>query len=136
MIRVLMGPKGSGKSKVLISLVSEATANEAGNVVCVVKDDRYNYSVEHSVRLINSQEFVLNGASEFYGFICGIISMNFDVSHIFIDSITRIMNSSIANIDDIIPYLEKLSEKFDINFTIVVSGDQTEANVLTKKYII
>jgi serine kinase of HPr protein (carbohydrate metabolism regulator) len=131
-----MGPKGSGKSKTLISLVSEAVTNEEGSVVCIVKDDRYNYSVEHSVRLINSQEFVLNGASELYGFICGIISMNFDVSHIFIDSVTKIMNSSIADIDEIIPYLESLSEKMKINFTIVVSGDQAEANELTKKYTI
>lgn len=136
MIRVLMGPKGSGKSKTLISLVSEAVTNEEGSVVCVVKDDRYNYSVEHSVRLINAQEFILNGASELYGFICGVISMNFDVSHIFIDSITKIMNVSIADVDKFIPYLENLSEKFNIDFTIVISGDQQEANELTKKYII
>ena len=135
MIRLLMGAKGTGKSKILISWISESVNTEEGSVVCIVKDDRYNYSVEHSARLINAQEFSINGAKELYGFLCGVISMNFDVSHIFIDSITTVMKSSITDIDDVLPYLEKLSDKFSINFTVIVSGDKTEATDSMKKYL-
>ena len=96
MIKVLIGPKGTGKSKTLISWVSEAVDNEHGNVVCIVKDDRYNLSISRDARLINISDFEINGAGEFYGFLCGLISMNFDVTHIFIDSLTSLIKSSVA----------------------------------------
>ena len=117
MIKVLIGPKGTGKSKTLISWVAEAVESEHGNVVCIVKDE-------------------INGAGELYGFLCGLISMNFDVTHIFIDSLTTIMKSSVKDADSVIPYLEKLSAQFNIKFTIMISGEEAEAQDLTKKYIV
>lgn len=136
MIKVLIGPKGTGKSKTLISWVGQAVESEHGNVVCIVKDDRYNLSISRDARLINASDFDINGAGELYGFLCGLISMNFDVTHIFIDSLTSIMKTSVAAVDDAIPYIEKLSEKFNIKFTIMVSGEETEAKELTQKYIV
>ena len=136
MIKVLIGPKGTGKSKTLISWVAEAIENENGNVVCIVKDDRYNLSISREARLINASDFDINGAGELYGFLCGLISMNFDVTHIFIDSLTTIMKSSVKDADLVIPYLEKLSAQFNINFTIMISGEEAEAQEATKKYIV
>ncbi|MBO5409409.1 MAG: hypothetical protein J6A61_08460 [Clostridia bacterium] len=136
MIKVLIGPKGTGKSKTLISWVAESVENEHGNVVCIVKDDRYNLSISRDARLINASDFDINGAGELYGFLCGLISMNFDVTHIFIDSLTTIMKSSVKDADLVIPYLEKLSEQFNIKFTIMISGEEAEAQDLTKKYIV
>jgi len=136
MIKVLISPKGTGKSKTLISWVAEAVENEHGNVVCIVKDDRYNLSISRDARLINASDFEINGAGELYGFLCGLISMNFDVTHIFIDSLTTIMKSSVKDADLVIPYLEKLSNQFNIKFTIMISGEEAEAQDLTKKYIV
>jgi len=136
MIQVLISPKGTGKSKTLISWVAEAVENEHGNVVCIVKDDRYNLSISRDARLINASDFEINGAGELYGFLCGLISMNFDVTHIFIDSLTTIMKSSVKDADLVIPYLEKLSNQFNIKFTIMISGEEAEAQDLTKKYIV
>ncbi len=136
MIKVLIGPKGTGKSKTLISWVAEAVENEHGHVVCIVKDDRYNLSISRDARLINASDFEINGAGELYGFLCGLISMNFDVTHIFIDSLTTIMKSSVKDADLVIPYLEKLSAQFNIKFTVMISGDEAEAQELTKKYIV
>lgn len=136
MIKVLIGPKGTGKSKTLISWVAEAVENEHGNVVCIVKDDRYNLSISRDARLINASDFDINGAGELYGFLCGLISMNFDVTHIFIDSLTTIMKSSVKDADLVVPYLEKLSAQFNIKFTIMISGDEAEAQEATKKYIV
>ncbi len=136
MIKVLIGPKGTGKSKTLISWVAEAVENEHGHVVCIVKDDRYNLSISRDARLINASDFEINGAGELYGFLCGLISMNYDVTHIFIDSLTTIMKSSVKDADLVIPYLEKLSAQFNIKFTIMISGDEAEAQELTKKYIV
>ena len=136
MIKVLIGPKGTGKSKTLITWVAEAVENEHGNVVCIVKDDRYNLSIPRDARLINASDFEINGAGELYGFLCGLISMNFDVTHIFIDSLTTIMKSSVKDADLVIPYLEKLSAQFNIKFTIMISGDEADAQAATAKYIV
>lgn len=136
MIKVLIGPKGTGKSKTLISWVSEAVDNEHGNVVCIVKDDRYNLSISRDARLINISDFEINGAGELYGFLCGLISMNFDVTHIFIDSLTSIIKSTVGEADNVVPYLEKLSQQFNIKFTVMISGEEAEAKELTKKYIV
>ncbi len=136
MIKVLIGPKGTGKSKTLISWVAEAVGSENGNVVCIVKDDRYNLSISRDARLINVSDFEINGAGELYGFLCGLISMNFDVTHIFIDSLTTIMKSSVSDADSVIPYLEKLSEQFNIKFTVMISAEEADAPELVKKYIV
>ena len=136
MIKVLIGPKGTGKSKTLISWVAEAVESEHGNVVCIVKDDRYNLSISREARLINASDFDINGAGELYGFLCGLISMNFDVTHIFIDSLTTIMKSSVKDADLVIPYLEKLTAQFNIKFTIMLSGEEAEAEEAVKKYIV
>ena len=136
MIRILMGSKGMGKTKTLITWLNEASTSEEGKVVCVVKDDKYNHSTPRSIRLINSRDFDINGANEFYGFLCGIISMNFDVSHIFIDSISTVMKVTIKDIDLIIPYLKKLEEQFSIDFTVLISGDVSEATDVIKEYIV
>lgn len=135
MIRVLIGPKGTGKTKTLITWVEEAVKQEHGHVVCIVKDDKYNYTMPREARVINTKEFVLNSPKMMYGFLCGVISMNFDVTHIFIDSLATMMKSSIADVDSIIPYLETLSEDFNISFTVLLSGEESEALELTKKYI-
>lgn len=136
MIRVLIGPKGTGKTKTLISWVEQADQSEHGHVVCIAKDDRYNFSVPHSVRLIDTKEFKLDKPEMMYGFLCGVISMNFDVTHIFIDSLSSIMKGSIADVDAVIPYLESLSEEFNISFTLLLSGAADEAGEAVKKYII
>ena len=136
MIRVLIGPKGTGKTKTLISWVEQADQSEHGHVVCIAKDDRYNFSVPHSVRLIDTKEFNLSTAEMMYGFLCGVISMNFDVTHIFIDSLSSIMKCSIADMDAVVPYLETLSEEFNISFTLLLSGEENEAGDALKKYII
>lgn len=136
MIRVLIGSKGTGKTKTLISWVEQADKSEHGHVVCIAKDDRYNFSVPHSVRLIDTKEFDLHTPELMCGFLCGVISMNFDVTHIFIDSLSSIMKCSIAEVDAVIPYLESLSEEFNISFTLLLSGDASEAGEATAKYII
>lgn len=136
MIKVLIGPKGTGKTKTLISWVEQADQSEHGHVVCIAKDDRYNFSVPHSVRLIDTKAFTMTTPEMLYGFLCGVISMNFDVTHVFIDSLSTIMKSSIADVDSVIPYLETLSEEFNISFTLLLSGDASEAGEAVKKYII
>ena len=86
MINILIGPKGTGKTKVFIDMVNKALETEKGNVVCVTKGDRHTFDISSSIRMVNTDDFGVKSCDEFYGFICGMISQNFDITHIFLQS--------------------------------------------------
>ncbi len=136
MINILIGPKGTGKTKVFIDMVNQAKETEKGNVVCITKGDRHTFDISSSIRLVNTDEFEINNINEFYGLVSGIISQNFDITHIFVDSITKITKVTVAEIDTVIPALEKLSEKFSVDFTIAISALKEEAGGNIGKYIV
>ena len=136
MINILIGPKGTGKTKVFIEMVNKAKETEKGNVVCITKGDRHTFDISSSIRLVNTDDFEINNINEFYGFVSGIISQNFDITHIFIDSITKITNVTVAEFDAIIPAIEKLGEKFSVDFTIAISAPKEEAGANIEKYTV
>lgn len=136
MISIIMGHKGSGKTKAFIEKVNLASVEETGTVVCIMKGDRHTFDLKSSVRLVDTVDFDLDGYKVFYGFICGIISRDFDITHIFIDSVTKIVNSDMEKLSGFLEYLEKLSQQFNIKFTLTISSDSTETPEGIKKYLI
>ena len=86
MIQLIIGNKGSGKTKKLIDLVNTATETSKGNVVCVEKGDTLTYSITHKARLIDAESYGINGYGELYALLCGIQSANHDVTDIFVDA--------------------------------------------------
>ncbi|NLB82266.1 MAG: hypothetical protein GX800_11810 [Clostridiaceae bacterium] len=136
MISIILGQKGSGKTKTFLDLVNKASAEEIGNVVCIEKGDRHNFDLRSTVRLIDTSDFDLDSYKVFYGFICGIISGDYDITHIFIDSVTKIANTNMDKFSSFLEYIENLSNQFNIKFTITVSADISEAPEGVKKYLI
>jgi len=136
MIKIIMGQKGAGKTKALIDIVNKATDEEKGNVVCITNSNRFLLDLKSSVRLVNTSDFDLDLYIIFYGYLCGIISRDYDITHIFIDSITNIVNPDFNELNVFLEYLEKLSERFNISFTMTISSETVEANGLMKKYLL
>ncbi len=136
MINILIGPKGTGKTKVFINGVNEALKTEKGNVVCVTKDGRHTFDISSEVRMVTTEDFGIKTVEEFYGFICGMISQNFDITHIFIDSITKIADISVAQFDAIIPKIEELAKKYSVKFTVAISAPKEEAGASITKYMV
>ncbi|MDO5397479.1 MAG: twitching motility protein PilT [bacterium] len=135
MVELLIGKKGTGKTKALIEKVNNASAVVKGNVVFISKDSaRSMYDIKSKVRMVDTKEFSITTYSEFLGFICGIISRDFDITNIFIDGIFKIVDSD--NLDGFETFLEKLQEvstKFNIDFEISVSIDKDAAPDYIKK---
>lgn len=135
MIELLIGKKGTGKTKVLIDNVHKAAQNAHGNVVFISNDTSRNmYDIKSDIRMADTKEFNINSWDEFLGFICGIISGNFDITNIFIDGILKIVNNSMDGFEGFLKSLENISEKFNISFEISVSIDANEAPDYIKKY--
>ena len=121
MLKLIVGAKGSGKTKTLINLVNDAVANSNGCVVCVEKGIKLRYDVTSRCRLINVDEYFVFDARALYGFIAGILASNHDVSDIFIDSALRICNEDLDAFERFIHDVDELADSHQINVVITAS---------------
>ena len=126
MINILTGKKGSGKTKHLIALAHEAVKVSKGNVVCVEKGDTLTYDVDHKARLINIEDYGINGFDMLYGFISGLCAGNYDITDILVDSTLKIGGKDIAALAEFLKKIAPLSEQTNISFTFSVSADADE----------
>ncbi len=123
MIKIIIGRKGSGKTKLLVDMVNEATKASLGNVVCIEKGDTLTYSVTHKARLIDADAFGISGYGEYYGMVAGIKSGNHDVTHIFGDATLRI---GTRDYEELCAFFERISKIEDVEFIFTVSADKEE----------
>ncbi len=136
MIKCIVGLKGSGKTKQLIQLVNEAAHAEHGSVICIEKDPKLTYDINHKCRLIDTDQYDISGFEGFYGFLCGLYSQNYDITAMFIDSLYKITGSdNAAEAEAFMVKLKKFSDKTGINFTVTVSSAPETLPAGILKYI-
>ena len=136
MLQLLIGKKGTGKTKILLSNVNESAKSAAGNVVFISNNTSQNmYDITSKVRMTDTSEFDITSWDEFLGFICGIISGNFDITNIFIDGTLKIVKNSMDGFEAFLTRLDEIGKKFDIDFELSVSVDAQEAPEYIKKYV-
>ena len=135
MIKVLIGKKGSGKTKTLIDSVNDAAKNAHGDIVFVSCDTkRHMYDLAQRVRMVDTSGFALKTYDEFYGFLCGLISNNFDISNIYIDSIFKIIGTELDGLDRFFDDIEGLAKHYNISFLLTISIDAADAPEYIIKY--
>ena len=119
-----MGLKGSGKTKQLIELVQKAVEEESGDVVCIEKGAKLTYDIPYKVRLIEASQYDFDGYVFLKGFISGLHSANYDITHIFIDSALRIIGVDVDDrAEEFLNWCESFSERENVKFTITISAD-------------
>ena len=136
MVRLIMGVKGSGKTKQLIELINNAAKDEPGNVVCIEPKKELTYDIDYNIRLIASNEYTLPTYEVFQGFLSGIYAGNYDITHIFIDSLTKIVPSEATSleVENFLDWLNNFGEDNNIKFTVTISADESLASDGVKKY--
>ncbi|MBQ1270110.1 MAG: hypothetical protein IIW34_03930 [Clostridia bacterium] len=129
MIKVIMGSRGTGKTKKMIEIVNKAVNEEAGNVVCIEKGQNLRYNLKFSVKLIDVSEYPMElNYDTVFAYICGIYSGNYDITHIFIDSLYKLAGDDNADhAAEFLAKLERFSEATGIKFTIMISADVATA---------
>ena len=135
MLKLMIGVKGTGKTKTLIEMVNNATSISQGAVVCIEKGDKLRYDIKYQARLINTEEFMVADAKTLYGFIAGILASNHDVTELFIDSALKICNNDVADFEGMLDRLAALVEKTKTNLFITSSMPVEEASDAIKKYL-
>ncbi len=122
MVTLILGKKGSGKTKKLMELCNTAVAQSKGNVVFIEKDNTLTYDVNHQVRLVSAADFGICGFEALYGFVAGMCAGNYDITDIFVDSTLKIGGTDMAALE---AFVEKMS-KLDVRTVLSVSADKSE----------
>ena len=135
MIRVIVGKKGSGKTKQVIEMINSAVDTEHGNVVCIEKGEKLMLDISHKIRLVEASEYDIADYTAMKGFISGLYAGNYDITHIFIDSLTKIIGAEVNfETEKFLDWLNNFSQKNNIKFTITVSDEESLVSEGIKKY--
>lgn len=136
MVRLIMGMKGSGKTKQLIELINNAAKDEPGNVVCIEANRNMTYDIHYHIRLIDAQEYKLNNYDLFRGFISGLYSGNYDISHVFIDNLCKTVGRDVGpDTEEFLNWLDTFGEKNNIKFTVTISAETSDATEGMQRYL-
>ena len=135
MVKVIYGVKGTGKTKTLIETANNMALESKGDIVFIDDCNELMYDLKHNIRFVNVSEFPVKGNAAFLGFICGIISEDYDIEGIFIDGLTYITNQKIEFLESFFRELNEVSLKYNIKFFISINGETTNLPEFLKEYI-
>ena len=135
MIHVIMGLKGSGKTKKLIDAVHSAVAEAHGDVVCIEYGKKLTYDVSYKVRLVDSKEYAISSIEMLKGFLSGLHAGNFDITHVFIDNLYKTIGNDKAAGEEFIVWCAKFAADNNMEITITLSEDPANASEAMKQYI-
>lgn len=126
MVTLIVGKKGSGKTKKLIERANEAVKTSNGNVVVIEKGLKLTYDISHQVRLVDSDSYAVSGMEALSGFVSGICAGNYDVTDIFVDSTLKIIGQDMKSLEEFVTRMNKLSKEAETNVILLVSADKSE----------
>ena len=137
MVKIIMGLKGSGKTKELVGLVCKAVSEGEGDVIVIEKDRKLTYDIPYQARLIDAGSYDIGTYEFFKGFISGIHAGNYDITHFFIDNFYKLVNDrEEANVVEFILWLVAYAERENIEFVISMSSDREKCPEELKPYLI
>ncbi|MBR2177235.1 MAG: hypothetical protein IJ861_09885 [Clostridia bacterium] len=126
MVKLIIGKKGTGKTKKLISLANEAVESSNGNVVVIEKGSKLTYDVTHKARLIDTEQYAITGFDAFFGFLSGLCAGNYDVTDVLVDSTLKIGGQDFEQFASFVEKINSLAAKTETQFTFLVSADESE----------
>lgn len=135
MLKLIIGLKGTGKTKTLIEMVNDALHKSEGAVICVEKGNKLTYDVNYQCRLIDTDAYSVTDFTALYGFIAGILASNHDVTDIFVDSALKIGNNDLAAFPAFLDAVNKLTEQLGVHCVMTSSVAPEEAPESVKKYL-
>ena len=137
MVQIIMGLKGSGKTKKLVDMVRAAVNEETGDVVCIEKERKLTFDIPYQARLIEAGSYDVGNYEFLKGLICGVHAGHYDITHFFIDNFYKLVNDkSVEALESFLAWLDKFSAAENISFVISVSADPATVSDEVRKYIL
>ena len=123
MIQIIAGLQGAGKTKTLIDMANSLAKTNNGHIVYVDADESQIFRLDYSIRLVQTAEYPLKSSSEFFGFVCGILSQDYDINTVFIDGLLKNAKIEVAQIGELLDRVNEVGNRYNINFIISMSCD-------------
>ena len=133
MIHVIMGLKGSGKTKKLLDSIHNAVAEAHGDVVCIEYGKKLTYDISYKVRLVDSKEYGINSVEMLKGFLSGLHAGNFDITNVFIDNLYKTIGAAAG--EEFITWCAKFAADNNMEITISISDDPANASEAMKQFL-
>lgn len=135
MIRVIAGAKGTGKTAQLVDDINEQAFQENNNIVCIQSGNRLDHLLKYKIRLVDIKEYPVIGYDQLLSFIAGINAKDYDLTHVYIDSIFKVAkDDSIENLSSFLDKLDAFVAKGSVSITVVCSSDVAALPDSVKKY--
>jgi hypothetical protein len=135
MIKLIVGLKGSGKTKTLIEKVNAATETSKGSVICLEKGDKLRYDIKYQARLIDVNEYDIMDAHGLQGFVAGLYASNSDITHLYIDSALKIVGNDIDAFASFVDTVNAWAEKWNCEVLMTSSIKEEDLPESLKKYL-
>lgn len=132
MIQLIVGGKGSGKTKKMIDMINESAKTTPGNIVCIEKSMKLTYDINYKARLIDAEEYNISGYDMLYGFIAGILAGNYDIVEVYLDGVLKLGNHDLEGLGKLLAELEALVK--DVKMVITVSANMDALPESVSKY--
>ena len=135
MIHIIMGLKGSGKTKKMLDDLHQTVASAAGDVVCIEHGKTLTYDVNYRVRLVDAKEYGINNADKLKGLLSGLHAGNFDITNVYIDNLYKTIGADRAAGEEFILWCAEFAQANNMNITLTVSDDAAQASEAVKAYL-
>lgn len=135
MIQVFCDKRGAGKTKALINMANNKVNNCKGNVVYIDDDNRPILDLDRRIRFVATDDYELKDYNSFYGFLCGMLAEDYDIETIYVDGLFNIVSGNVGDAAHLFLSIERLSQKFGIEFYININHENKELPEFIKKYV-
>ena len=134
-MQLLVGLKGTGKTKNLIEAVNKASTETNGVVICIECGRKLTFDIKPHARLVDTEEYGIKNATELYGFVCGMLAGNYDITEIFIDSALKMCGDDVTAFEDFVCKVEAITTAHKIECVIVASVDPSTLTEKTSCFV-
>jgi hypothetical protein len=134
MIQLIVGGKGSGKTKNMIDMINRSAKTTPGNIVCIEKSMKLTYDIDHAARLIDVDEYKISGYDMLYGFVAGILAGNYDIVEVYLDGVLKLGGYDMDGLGALLDKLAALTGE-GVKMVVTVSADADALPESVKKFI-
>lgn len=136
MIKILAGHKGSGKTKKMIEMANEKAKTSDGNVVVIEKGVQLTYDLSYHVRLVDVEQYGISCFNCYFGFLCGLMAGNYDITDIFCDATFKVCGKDVEKFGEMVDKLKRVTEANGVTITFVASCELDELTPALKELVI
>lgn len=133
MVKIITGKKGTGKTKILIDMINEASKKSDGYVVCIDKSEKLRYDIPTNVRIVDTDANSIYSFEAFYGLVAGLVAGNYDIKEIYVDSILKVGGADFEALGAVLNKIDRLTGS-DVSVTFTVSAELADLPESVSKF--